>query len=825
MIARSGSRARGAHLDRSTSTFPSTAAARLGRPRLTPATATSLAATIIGAAFAFLGCGDAALESQADQVCAALSEERFEDALAASREGASARGAGREIAECRCISQLSLGDRDGCTELLGPLLAAPEANDWVPHPVLTKLILRTWQAEGALDRAAELARRAAPAARDDLDLLQLEIMLRSTQEDETAVLSEIEARLTSDPGWLPQRLVLALAWHRRARYDHSLRVLGEVPPAIEHPLALPWYESRIQAQAGLDDLAGVQQTFARWRATGWDPVDLAARYALRLSVSQLVDPERHTIDLLRAAVATQDQLADRQLAWGVHRRLIQEYLGAGLPAEALAVYDEAIQVVSLEDITRAQIERAVRLASGAPEQEAAGATLRFHAPAGLGDGSLAISPGPEAAPDAGYTRHALTEGSAVEVPATLGKHPRRWILRDDDGAIRGSGSVWPESGATVEVRPALRPARPPHSHRLAAESAPPGFEIDRKPADGRRRIFAVLADCGDWRLTEYLRERGELPFHDHLFSQGFRAVLESRPAFTAAAMQALVWPSTDSGTSSLGWIHHLGLELAGLESIGRNPFEALSWVLPTRPNLFETLGRGSLVTANMLLAHGRIDAGRHAELVGPHGAHRALPSQNAYRALADAERARHPALLLDANTRKFSETIAAEMDVADTLARGGEVDFLFLRLESLDLLTHGYFGELDGAGQDDGAGPLLSAYRYIDDRLAALYRELDEDDWLVFLSDHGIRSSMEHEEDALFVVIGDEVPHGRAPGLPPLRGVPRSLAAMFGVETDWPRTAMAPWLVASEAPSDPARPAGHESPDDEAPEDSVAARR
>ena len=42
-----------------------------------------------------------------------------------------------------------------------------------------------------------------------------------------------------------------------------------------------------------------------------------------------------------------------------------------------------------------------------------------------------------------------------------------------------------------------------------------------------------------------------------------------------------------------------------------------SYVLPTRPNLFETLGAGPVVTANMLLAHGRIDAGRHAELIGP----------------------------------------------------------------------------------------------------------------------------------------------------------------------------------------------------------------
>jgi hypothetical protein len=197
----------------------------------------------------------------------------------------------------------------------------------------------------------------------------------------------------------------------------------------------------------------------------------------------------------------------------------------------------------------------------------------------------------------------------------------------------------------------------------------------------------------------------------------------------------------------------------------------------------------------MLLAHGRIDAGRHAEVIGPRGNKRTLPSQQAYRILRDDELARHPALVHDADTKKFAETIAAEMDAAEQIAREGEVDFLFLRLEALDLITHAHFGPLDGRGQDDARGPLTATYRYIDDRMAELYALLDEDDWLVFLSDHGIRSSMQHEEDAIFVALGDGVPKGRASGQPPLRGIPRSLAAMLGVETVWPETGATRWLT------------------------------
>ena len=733
--------------------------------------------------FLLIGCGDAALEEQAAATCEAVALEHFDEALALSVSGASPIGAGREIAECRCIALLSIGDRDTCTALLDPLLADARATDWIPHAVLAKLMVRTWQAEGRISEAAGLASRVARVHRDDLDLLQLELMLRSSLEDETQLLAEIEHRLEDDPSWTAQRLVLALGWSRRARYDAALRVLGETPPAIDHPLALPWHESRIQAQTAAGDLAAVQASFAAWRAAGWDPIDLDARYALRLSVGQLIDPRRDTVDLLREAIATQDQLRDRNIVWGLHRRLITELLAKGLPEFALAAYDEAVRVVPIERIRREEIEREVRRAAGGPTPDEP-ARLRFRLPGTLPAGRLALSPGSEAPPDAGYTVHPVDAQTPLELTMPVGPHARRWVLRDGTGAVRASGAFWPEAGATIEIEPTLRPA-------AGVKTSP---RPTRLAADGRRRVFAILPDCGDWRLVEYLREHGDLPFQDHLFSKGYRAVLESRPAFTAAALQSLVWPAPAHGRSGLGWIHDLGLELAGLESIGRNPLGFLSWVLPERPNLFETLGAGSLVTANMLLAHGRIEAGRHAELIGPHGSHRSLPSQNAYRALRPDELARHPSLHADPNTKKFAETIAAEMDAAEQIAREGEVDFLFLRLEALDLLTHAHFAALDGRGQDDAQGPLLTAYRYIDERLAALDGLLDEDDWLVYLSDHGIRSSMQHEEDAIFVVVGEGVPHGRARGTPPLRGVPRSLAAMLAIETHWPETDMTPWL-------------------------------
>jgi phosphopentomutase len=98
--------------------------------------------------------------------------------------------------------------------------------------------------------------------------------------------------------------------------------------------------------------------------------------------------------------------------------------------------------------------------------------------------------------------------------------------------------------------------------------------------------------------------------------------------------------------------------------------------------------------------------------------------------------------------------------------------------------------------QDDGEPTLLWAYRYIDGRLREVAEALDSDDVLIVMSDHGIRTALEHDEDAFFVAVGAGLSHGRVPGRPHLRGVPQLLATLLGVPADWPETG----LVAALAP-------------------------
>src|SRR5262249_22527882 len=78
-----------------------------------------------------------------------------------------------------------------------------------------------------------------------------------------------------------------------------------------------------------------------------------------------------------------------------------------------------------------------------------------------------------------------------------------------------------------------------------------------------------------------------------------------------------------------------------------------------------------------------------------------------------------------------------------------------------------------------------------DARLLEVDAALDADDVLVVMSDHGIRTAMEHSPQALFVAVGGGIPAGRAPGEPALRGVSRALADLLGVATASPDSGVA----------------------------------
>ncbi len=690
---------------------------------------------------------------------------------------------GRVAAECRCWALLKLGRADACVTALDEILAQDEASTWVPHPALVRMVINKRAGEGRGVEASLLAAVAAASHPNDPRVLELEIAVRSQIEGEQEVLASIEARLDVADVSLAQRIALAKAHSDRLSTDAALRVLGDELPPSEDPLALMWFEERARALALAGDVAALRGLFERWQAWGGEPVDLQARYALRIDTAQLADPVHSSRELLARAVANQAQLSDPRLRWAVYRRLIGLLVEAGETEEALALYDEGRQLVAFPQLSRRDIERsALSRALAAGEPAGPPGKLAFSLVSSEQyRGTLLVSPDVTSEPDTPYESFAIKSGTPLEVERSPGITPQRWVFRDRAGQIRASGTVWPRPDERSVVEIAPNPAQRVVTREIAGPA---------NPADGRRRVFTIILDCSDWRLVEYLRARGELPLHDHLLARGRRAVLESAPAFTAAAMESLVWPMRGREISFVGLVQRMGLELGGLSSVGKNPLDFLSVILPESESLFQVLGAGDRVAANLLFSHGGIDAGRHAQMLGPEGLERKVELDPASRAITHVEHRDFPRLPSGGRDGRHIETIAAEFDSAIEIARAGEVDLLMLRIESLDLLTHAFFGELLQEGQDDGTSPLLASYRYIDARLAALYRELDRDDYLIVMSDHGIRTPMEHESDAFFVLVGQGVPQGRASGRPHLRGVPRLLAALQGVDTEWPSSGL-----------------------------------
>jgi len=728
---------------------------------------------------------------------AAVEASRWDEALELTQPLVGPSDAGRRAAELQCWALLAQGERDRCGALVDSVLedSSGAGSGYAPDPLLARLAIAHRQREGRLDDALELAREAAAAHPDDPSLASLELSAHAALEREDTVLAEFERRLTADPTpKTAQRIALAARYRQRAEWQAALRVLGGAPPgsAVAPGLRGRWFEERVSAQAALGRLADVQVTFVAWRAAGGDVLELEARYALTLSVSQLLDPAADPSELLEHAIATSDRLADPLLRRQLHERAIAHWLVSDQDAKALAVLERAeSRGIELQGITREQIERGAALREFAANPEGApDALLAFAIPPGLSRGTLLVSNHALAEPDAAYQAVAAVAGEVVQLARRPAQWPERWVLRDEAGRVRASGSVWGRPGARSDVRISL--AAP----LVATGSGSPprrGSGAGAGP-DGRSRVFALVLDCADWRLVQYLRERGELPVLDALFARGHRAVLASDPPLTAAAMESLVWPARGRTSSVVGLLHQLGTEISGLASVGDNPLEFLAPLLPEGESLFEVVGSGSHVAANMLFAHGGISAGRHAEMVGPRGDRRRVKTARARRPLRPAELASFPDLAQNPQASGHLESIAAELDAAVEIAEAGEVDLLALRLESLDILTHALFSEIAGTRQDDGHSNLLAAYRYVDARLGELEAALDEDDVLVVMSDHGIRSAMEHESDAVFVAAGAGVPAGRAPGRPDLRGVAHTLAALVGVETSWPATGVALWL-------------------------------
>lgn len=720
------------------------------------------------------------------EACERVRAGDFEGALVLSESQIGPDETGRTAAECRCTALVATGRGEACLNLLDELLADPEASGWTPEPAYAAGLIQRRRDAGRIDDAATLAKRAGLAHPLDAGVFHLELETRASVEDEEMVLRELSQRIPSHGDTATRmRVSLAQRYLQRGDVPRALNALGTEPAPDTESARGIWFDTRGIAYAMADDVTGARGAYAAWSLAGGDPAEIRARYALALSIAGIADLDRSPIVLLQDALTGLEPGEHPRLRETLVIRLILTLVNGDQPDEAITVYDLYREEFELEGLRRTELTRSARTRMLATlPREARSGRLQFHIADAEPGQTLLISAGPDAPPDAPYERLLVPVSGSVTAERPLGEVPQRWVLLSAKSAALASGTFNPVPGATLEI--AVTPGAP----RALAEFTAP---VRRAP-DGRRRVSLVLLDCADWGVVQYLRARGELPVLDTMFANGHRAVLDSDPPLTAAALEALVWPGRRGAASFVGLVHQFGTELSGLSSIGENPVDWLRWILPESEDLFAVIGAGELSAANLLLAHGAVRAGRHGEITGPGGIRELLPLGRSARDLTERERTLWPELAVPGSERDafYVRSIAAEFDLASDLIQRGEIDLIAIRIEPLDILTHAHFADIAADGQDDGEGLLLATYRYIDARVGELQKRMDADDVLIVMSDHGIRTAMEHSRDAIFVAVGAGIPAGRAPGRPGFRGVSRVVADLLGVTTEWPDTGIAP---------------------------------
>ncbi|MEM8932868.1 MAG: hypothetical protein AAGE94_16910 [Acidobacteriota bacterium] len=741
---------------------------------------------------------DAGQRMAVDRLCAAVEAGDWRHGLDVGPSLVGDDEHGLRAADCLALAHFGAQDPGAALAVLDRAIATSDT--WMPRPLLAAAVLDAQRRRGRARAAAELARRATAVHPFDGRLAITELEIRLETEDAASVLDQMIERLERGP--IPGlRAAVALHLAERGEIDRADTLLGDAPETLATPdVAAEWFRVRAAVDAMAGDATAVADTARRWVAAGGRSIEVMAWHALTLSLYQLDDPDFPVLPMLERAAEQRDELPP-SIAMQVYRRLIGTLILAERHDDAIARLAEVEAVFGEQDlgVTRDDIERSRehRLAEQAdPATLATTGRLRFVPPAAW-RGSLVVSPELDAPADALWQDTAITNGESTTLDRTVGTAPQRWVLRDEEGTTRGSGTVWPSRGRTVDIAISARPA----SSRPSYELPPPA------PGDGVSRVRALVLDCGDWRLLQYLRARDDLPVLDALLSAGRRAVVWSDPPFTAAAMDALVSPTEQPPVGVFASLQALGSELGSNPFLGGvDPLAGVGALVPSEPSLFAVVGSGDRQALNLLFSKGKVDAGRHGEVVGPSGQTRRWDAWSESRPLTDAERGSIPdasnASGLDGHWRIWFESTAAVLDAFDTAA-ASDLDLVLVRVAAFDSATHGGFARAAGGGQDDGAHRLYDLYRYIDARLAASVALLDADDVLVVLSDHGIRTAMEHDERSLFVAYGGGLAPGRVPGRPSLRGVPRVLAALVGVDAPWPWAGFEdgfPELVAEAAP-------------------------
>jgi hypothetical protein len=696
---------------------------------------------------------------QAAQLCDAVAAGRWDELAKLPQPALLADDVSAASVECRCVAAFRQQRLEDCAVDVDALLRLGWDTSPIPRDLGLALVTHHLR-QGDSERAARLAAVMSQAAPDDEELLGA---LLVAAPDVT--LPRVQARAGSP---VLQRALLGAAGRALEQHDAALalRLLGnDVPPSGDSAAA--WFLLRARALALLRDVEALASHVASWKAHQPGSAQVEAQVAVLLSVNVLQLPGVGTLDLLERAEARSAEITDADLRQTLHHRALMDLVANDRAADALRLFRRVRQDLGDHAMTEAELLQAVA-GQGGSVPALGEDWLSFTVKPALA-GELRVSPPPDDRVDAPYESHAWDGLSPLRLKRARSAWPVRWVFVDAQQRVRGSGMAWP--GDSVDVG-------------LLENTRVPVFEPHPSTESGRMRVMVLVMDCMDWRFVRYLQARGELPVLSHLLNTGHHGVIWSEPAFTAAAMQQLTWPGGPAVPSVLAQVHRMGEEVAANDGWPANPLETLAWLLPQREDATHVLGSGELRAVDLLFAPGQAGQGRAARVIGPHAKSTPLPTRAPRRPLTPSELAAYPRL--QGEFAPLAATVQATMDRAVELAADRTLDVVWLRVDPLDTATHAALGNQGPARQDNGTLPLMDFYRLLDARTGDVVNALGVHDVLLVISDHGIKTSMEHDERAVFILQGNGIRPGRLLENLPMGHVARLVADLAGVTTPWP---------------------------------------
>lgn len=719
------------------------------------------------AALVVMSVRDAQRELVIAETCELVAAGEAEEALARSQEILDEE-LPLSALECRAFAHLALGSvNEAAQEVRRHLARAEEAP---LDALLAERLSDALYASGAYDHALLLVRAGLRASPSELPLRLREVRALLGIDVDAAAAAALRHRDETSGEERVRFLLAAVGQLDRVEAYPAIVALTAPPaPALSPEQRRWWHASRAVSFAMLGDADAVLDEERQWRALGEEERLVGVYVELALGFANLQKGRRGSPDSMLAALrayAAGEPVSDvDSTAEMLAHRLIFSLHAAGRDADALSVQSELRALFprfsfdgTLDDLISVRELSRRRAPPSAIEMQLAGDVPL----------TLALSPPEE-------QRHLppvlLPASTAFRLSRAAEVMPLWTELRDDDGASRGGAALLPAPGE--DLRTTLR-ATPPT--RVASTLKAP------RPGDGRRRVYAVLLDGGDWRVWRGADLLLGAPFLRHVDRAAVRGRLLSSPPQTATAIAKIVRPSTGAITSFLEDMHALGVQSAQVLD-GDNLFAPLSLLLPDRPDVFEALARGGRSSVNLLLKKASIDPGRVDMITRPDSTRVPFARPPRFRVLRPDELALLPEGKIPADAEYDFTEVAGAFDALEAAIRDPSLDFAMVHVDGTDTLAHTTGNELRRA---HGSTPpaLLSLYRYVDHRLAAVLPQVDEDDVLVVFSDHGIQNAVEHDEQALFLALGGGIEPATFDDVVPLDGIPHLLLSLLNVDAE-----------------------------------------